>query len=207
MKKKILIAFVVTLCAALLVAGSVFGTLAYLTATKTVTNTFTYGAVAIKMDETKVDVYGAPLTGADAGKTESGNAYKLIPGKTYKKDPVIHVTAGSEKCYLILKVESNLTNVETTDATKTIAAQLAGNWTYDSTKGVYYYNQIVDASASATDLDVPTFTTFTTANSNAGWPAADGLKIVVTAYAVQAEGFDSASDAYTAAFGTPANNG
>ena len=45
-------------CAVLLVCISVGATVAYLTSTDTVTNTFTVGQVAITLDEAKVDMYG-----------------------------------------------------------------------------------------------------------------------------------------------------
>ena len=53
--KKVLI---LGLCAVLLVAASVLGTMAYLTDTKSVTNTFTVGNVAITLDEAKVKTDG-----------------------------------------------------------------------------------------------------------------------------------------------------
>ena len=51
-------AILMALCAVLLVAASVMGTLAYLTSTDTVTNTFTVGNVQIKLDEAKVNEEG-----------------------------------------------------------------------------------------------------------------------------------------------------
>ena len=57
-----------SLCAVLLIAASVLGTLAYLTAQDTVTNTFTVGQVDITLDETKVTPDGVPVTGADRVK-------------------------------------------------------------------------------------------------------------------------------------------
>ena len=48
-------ALVLTLCAVLLVVATVMGTMAYLTSTDTVTNTFTVGKVAITLDEAKVN--------------------------------------------------------------------------------------------------------------------------------------------------------
>ena len=82
-------ALLLTLCAVLLVAASVLGTMAYLTSTDTVTNTFTVGSVAIKLDEAKANPDGTLVEGADRVK---GNAYKLLPGHTYNKDPHGHCT-------------------------------------------------------------------------------------------------------------------
>ena len=56
--KKTSKALLLTICAVLLVAASVMGTMAYLTSTDKVQNTFTVGKVAIKLDEAKVDANG-----------------------------------------------------------------------------------------------------------------------------------------------------
>ena len=50
-------------CALLLVAAGVFGTLAYLTGTDTVNNTFTVGSVKITLDEGQVTTDGTPVEG------------------------------------------------------------------------------------------------------------------------------------------------
>lgn len=94
--------------AALLVAGSVFGTLAYLTSTHTVTNTFTIGTVGIKLEETELDDNFEPVTEAETdengknitSKTDKGNHYRVIPGREYIKDPTMTVLAGSDEAYL-----------------------------------------------------------------------------------------------------------
>ncbi|MDY5347494.1 MAG: hypothetical protein SPG37_07790, partial [Eubacteriales bacterium] len=58
-------ALLLTLCAMLLVAASIFGTVAYLTSkTENVVNTFTVGQVKITLDEAKVDADGKPVQGA-----------------------------------------------------------------------------------------------------------------------------------------------
>lgn len=97
-------ALLLTLCAVLLVAASVLGTMAYLTSTAKVENTFTIGKVEIKLDEAKVNADGIPVEGA-ARVTE--NSYKLMPGNTYTKDPTVTVKAGSEKSYVRMKVTFN----------------------------------------------------------------------------------------------------
>lgn len=56
-------ALLLTFGAVLLVAASVFGTLAYLTATDTVTNTFTVGKMQITLDEALVDANGETTDG------------------------------------------------------------------------------------------------------------------------------------------------
>lgn len=97
-------ALLLTLCAVLLVAASVLGTMAYLTSTDTVTNTFTVGKVEIKLDEAKVNADGIPVEGA---ARVTANSYKLMPGNTYTKDPTVTVEAGSEESYVRMKVTFN----------------------------------------------------------------------------------------------------
>ena len=91
-------------CALLLVAAGVFGTLAYLTGTDTVNNTFTVGNVKITLDEAKVTTDGTPVEGADRVKA---NEYHLLPGHTYIKDPTVTVEEGSDLSYVRMKVTFN----------------------------------------------------------------------------------------------------
>ena len=179
----------VLLALVLVIAMSVAGTMAYLTSSDSVTNTFTVGKVAITLDEAKVDVYGKPDAAATARVDK--NEYKLIPGHSYTKDPTIHVAADSEDCYLFVKVEDGLTAIE---ADKTIATQLAEkNWKpVDNVANVYVYavgdaaKTIVPASKSVTD--VPVFGSFTLTGT-ADVSTYANAQIKVTAYAIQADGF------------------
>ena len=97
-------ALLLTLCAVLLVTASVLGTMAYLTSTDKVENTFTVGNVKITLDEAKVDTNGEAVTPAERVK---GNEYKLMPGHTYTKDPTVTVKAVSESSYVRMKVTFN----------------------------------------------------------------------------------------------------
>lgn len=179
-------------CAIMLVCATIAGTLAYLTSTDTVTNTFTVGNVSITLDEAKVDVNGKAVTSEPRVKE---NKYKLLPGKEYDKDPTIHVQAGSEDCYVFVKVENGLSNIE---GGTTIAQQMKNNdWTViDRGNGIYG-----KANPVREGTDVVVFNNFTIyGNINANTLAGYGnAKIKVTAYAIQAEGFDSAEDAWVAA--------
>ena len=102
--KKTSKALLLTICAVLLVAASVMGTMAYLTSTDKVQNTFTVGKVAIKLDEAKVGTDGTPVEGADRVKE---NGYKLLPGHTYIKDPTVTVLKDSVESYVRMKVTFN----------------------------------------------------------------------------------------------------
>lgn len=173
------------------------GTYAYLTSTtETVVNTFTVGSVNITLDETDVDVYG--VKDGDTRVTE--NTYKLIPGHTYVKDPIVHVTAGSEKCWLFVKVVDEIAAIQ--DTTKVADQMAAKGWSViDATNGIYAYAEIVDASAAA--KDVPVFDNFKVLGT-AEVAQYEDETIEITAYAVQADGFTTAQAAWTATYGAPA---
>lgn len=182
-KKKV---FVTVLCAAALVVASVLGTMAFLTSTDEVTNTFTVGNVAITLDEAPVNDAGVVQTG-DRVKE---NSYKLIPGHEYTKDPTVHVAANSENSWIFVKVEDAITDVEDVD---TIATQIANNgWTaLAGATGVYYKEYT--SSTDATDLVV--FENFKV-KDNADVSTYTGKTIKVTAYAIQKDGFDTAAKAW-----------
>lgn len=182
----------VLLALVLVIAMSVAGTMAYLTSDATVTNTFTVGKVAITMDEKDTDNddnRDDNVTMSDNTVRDKANAYKLIPGQTYIKDPTVHVTTGSEDCYLFVKVVNGIKGYE---AATTIADQMtAKDWkVVDADKGIYVYahdddvKTVVSAGSNITVFE--SFKIADTANITASGSALD---VVVTAYAVQAEGF------------------
>lgn len=196
MKKKTK-ALMLVLCAVLLVTASVLGTMAYLTSTDKVVNTFTVGKVAITLDEAQVKEDGTPVAGAARVKE---NAYHLLPGHTYTKDPTVHVQANSEDSFIFVKVENGIANYEDSP---TIAEQIAARgWTpLNGVANVYY--KAYTKSAEITDL--PVFGNFTIANHA---DAADSwnnfsaeTKVTVTVYAVQQDGFASAAAAWGETFG------
>lgn len=92
-KKKTCI-LLVTVC--LLIGCAIGGTLAWLTAkTAKVTNTFTTSDINVELAETKDD-------------------FKMVPGWTIDKDPVVTVKEGSEDCWLFVEVTES-TNPKLTD--------------------------------------------------------------------------------------------
>ena len=186
-------ALALALCAVLLVVSTVFVTMAYLTSkTDVVTNTFTVGKVTITLDEAKVTADGEKVQGADRVKE---NKYHLIPGHFYVKDPTIHVANGSEECWLFVKVENGLANAEASGATS-IESQMANKgWTKVEGTDVY-----ADATKQAAGANVIVFDSFTIAGST-DVSLYEDAKIIVTAYAIQADGFASAAEAWTIAGG------
>ena len=197
MKKKTK-ALMLVLCAVLLVTASVLGTMAYLTSQDEVVNTFTVGKVAITLDEAKVNADGIAVTPAERVKQ---NAYHLLPGHGYTKDPTVHVQANSEDSFIFVKVENGIADYEAgTEAAPTIAEQITANgWTaLAGVENVYY--KAYAKSAEITDL--PVFSNFAIAdhaNATDGWNSISAeTKVTVTAYAVQQDGFTSVTEAWNA---------
>ena len=191
MKKKIFKSLAVVACALLLVVGSVVGTFAYLTSTDAVTNTFTVGNVKITMDEAPVDANGEATT----GDRVKANSYKLLPGHEYDKDPTIHVDDASESCWLFVRITDELAAIQDV---KTVATQLGENgWTLiDAATNVYAHESIAIAGA-----DVVVFETIKIKGDvdNATLAAYADKKVTVVAFAIQADGFDTAAEAWEAA--------
>lgn len=189
--KKTSKALLLALCAVLLVTASVLGTMAYLTSTATVKNTFTVGNVAITMDEKDTDD-----STKDADR-DTANNYKLMPGLTYTKDPTIHVGAGSEDCYLFVKVENGIAGIEAD--TNKISDQMDNhNWdVVDAGQGIYVYGTSDAPTVVQYDKEFPAnndvivFDGFTVKDSvkNEELATYSDKTITVTAYAIQADGF------------------
>lgn len=183
-------------CAVLLVAASVMGTLAYLTSTDTVTNTFTVGNVKITLDEAKVNADGTPVANADRVQK---NAYKLMPGHEYTKDPTVYVQTGSEKCYLFVTVSNGIANIE--GSSNKISDQMATNgWVVvDANNGVYAFgtknssDNKITLSAVEAGADKKLFEKFTVDGSKTATDLASfaNATIVINAYAIQADGVDA----------------
>lgn len=122
-------AFLFALAAVLLIGCSVGGTLAWLTAnTGAVTNTFTVGDIEIDLAESEeLDL-------------------KMVPGCTIAKDPKVTVKAGSEACWLFVKIEES--NVD-----DFITYNVAEGWTaLTDVNGVYYRE--VPATTADTAFDI-----------------------------------------------------
>lgn len=195
-------AILLVLCAILLVVSAVMGTLAYLTDTEDVTNTFTVGNIQIKLDESDES------TPDTTDRTEEGNQYEDIqPGQTYVKDPTVTVLANSEDCYVRMLVtvtynenadevlakynyttwfdfddswtEGTLVKTEKNATAKTIAR------TYE-----FRHKTTVADSISDTKLDA-LFTKITVPGeiTNTELATLEGLTINVVAQAMQSAGF------------------
>ena len=207
MKKKLM----TVLALVLVIAMSVAGTYAYLTSTDTVKNTFTVGNVAIKLDEAKANPDGTLVPNADRVKA---NSYKLLPGHTYNKDPMVTVLKGSESSYV--KMTVTFTKASELDAifapngadmTSIFNGYNSTNWelknvTKDTEKDTrtyeFWYKETVEALNGDVALDA-LFDSITVPGNitNAQLETIKGMTITVNAYAIQADGFTDAADAWS----------
>lgn len=183
---------VLVLALALIVGVAGGATFAWLTAkSDTVTNTFTYGDINITLAES---------TGSD---------YKIIPGVDIGKDPLVTVKAGSEACWLFVKVEEEnwptLTYGEGENAVRKVNYAIADGWTKgDGTSipaNVYYRDLGVDASNADQEFPVLKDNKITVSDTLTkidikGLSATP--KLSITAYAIQKDGMTDAAAAWAA---------
>lgn len=176
-------ALFIMLSAALIVCATVAGTLAWLTdTTAPVVNTFTVGDINIELKET------------------TGKTYKMVPGIELVKDPAVTVKAGSEACWLFVKVEKS------GNFDDFMTFEMADGWiALSGYAGVYYRN--VDATNADTGFDVlkdkkvmvletVTKTMLEGVKNADGTPNENAPTLTFTAYAVQKDGIDDADTAW-----------
>ena len=206
-KKKV---FILVACLALMLIGTMT-TLAYFTDQEKATNTFTVGKVYIDLDEADVD---DSTPNADR---DQENKYHLLPGQTYTKDPIVHVLADSEECYVYVTVDNQISDIECDDkGYKNIAVQMAeNNWeplkdekgqqVLKDNKHVYVYKAVV-AKNKTQNTDLLVFANFKIdgekgTNESLKKHNEKDSAIVVNAYAIQAVGFDNAFHEWSTASG------
>lgn len=199
------------LSAAVILASTVLGTLAYFTdTTDVVVNTFTVGKVGITLTE----------TGDGTPNTQGGQEYDLIPGLTYEKKPAVTVNSDSEEAYV--RMLATVTYQETADEVftkypvekwldiKDVCWRVNGapvtikkDGTISRTYEFRYQATVNNESGPEKDgVLEPLFTKVTIPGEvdNAEMATLQGLQISVVAHAIQAAGFENADEAW-AAFG------
>lgn len=183
---------VLVLALALIVGVAGGATFAWLTAkSDTVVNTFTYGDISIELKET------------------TGDSYKIIPGVNIAKDPKVTVKAGSEACWLFVKVDEEnwpeLTYVNKDGkAVRKVNYDIADGWAKgDGTSipaNVYY--RAVAANDANQEFPVLKDNKITVSNTLTKIDINEKLtgtpKLSITAYAIQKDGMDDAAAAWAA---------
>ena len=211
MKKKLLI---MSVAMVLVCAFAVGMTIAYLTSTDEVVNTFTVGNVRIKLDEAAANPDGSLVPNADRVKA---NRYKLIPGHTYNKDPMVTVLSGSEESFIKMTVTfSNSAELDAifdptgADLLKIFNGYDSANWTYkgntkDTKANTRTYEFWYKETVAAPDGNVPLDALFDSITvpgniNNDQLATIEGMTITVNAYAIQADGFEGNATAAWAAY-------
>lgn len=178
---------VVTIVALILAVSCVVGTFAYLTrVTDPVVNTFVSGNIILTLEETD-----------DGDGDEQNNDYTMIPGQTIEKDPVVTVGAGSEDCYVYVKIEESADF----DTTNVFTYAVADGWTLlDGTTNIYSREYTGDAEAEYAVIKDNAIIISEDASST-DMENANEATLTITAYAVQKAAGANAKAAWDATFG------
>ena len=95
------------ICGLLVAAVALGGTLAYLTDSESITNTFTVGtgyegSDAFTLDETKKPDAGLPTETSTINRTENNQTFSgLLPGTQFAKDPTFHLGTNENGTHVI----------------------------------------------------------------------------------------------------------
>lgn len=202
---------ILSLCLVLVVMTAAAGTIAYLTDTSEVVNTFTIGNIDMDVNESAVDENGQLMD----GEPTTGNNYHLIPGKTYSKDPYVTIMAGSDECYvrMIVKI-TDAADVLSIMGEDFLPQTCVNGW--DNTVWIpagmevveneivceFRYYTTVDASSSLQEHIVlePLFTELVVPGSLTGEQLAmlTDMQIKVVGHAIQAATFENDEAAWAA---------
>ena len=177
MKNKYLILF---LSIAIVLSCTIGGSIAWLTSmTKPVVNTFTYGDINITLTETTTE-------------------YKMIPGQVVAKDPKVTVLAGSEDCWLFVKLEKSANYDDYLEAPVITNGWTQGTGTIPEN---VYYREVTNHDTNDQAFPVlqdNVITVLSSVTKEDMMKLADGTKptLIFTGYAVQKVGFDTAQLAW-----------
>jgi hypothetical protein len=166
--------------------------------TDTVINTFTYGDINIKIEESDT---------GDNDNNEFTNEYIMLPGNTITKDPKITVLKNSEDSYLFIEINKsqNFDNFMT--------YELVSDWTLlPNTNNVYYkevskkdadqeFYIIKDNKVTVKETVTKTMLNELDKNGQTNYPT-----LSFTAYAVQRDGGIDAIDTVEEAWSIASSN-
>ncbi len=176
-------ALAVLVAVVLLIGCVVGGTVAWLVAeSDPIENIFTVGNINVSLSETS-------------------GTYHIVPGVNITKDPKAQVKAGSENCYLFVKVdeESWPTFTEKDGTTRKVDYKLAEGWN-KLVDGVYYRevnkNEANQNFQILKDDQVTVSKNLTKGELD---KVSTQPKLTFTVYAVQKEGVNSAFEAWNLA--------
>lgn len=209
--------YAIVLSAIALVTMSILGTVAYLKDSAAMKNTFTVGKVDIRLDEAIVDENGVAVGDLDQDgkkdRTETGNKYHLIPGKSYVKDPTITIEKGSEESYVRVLVTVNCYKELCTIFEKPFLPQYLVEgldeqvWVpmgmisedEEANKATYEFRYYKTVTGKEAELELtPVFTKFFVPGTITGEELATiaNLEMDIEGHAIQATGFENATEAW-----------
>lgn len=175
------------------IAGTASGTLAWLIdQTPEVVNTFTYGDIQISLSETDTQL--------DDDDDPTTNEYRMVPGASITKDPMVTVQGDSEDCWLYVRLETS------SNFDQFLTYELAEGWK-PLTDGVYYravnYMETAQVFPVLANNRIQVLTSVTKEMLNQ--LDADGTshypQLTITAYAIQRDasitGIDEAASAWS----------
>ena len=219
-------ALLITMCAALLVIATVFTTLVFLTDDKSVVNSFTVGNVKITLDETDVTTYGVKDTDTRVVENDyhlvPNHEYIKDPTvhvQANREECYVRMFVTMNQITEWDEVLAPYKKDDSTQyTTQDILTTLSDKWTLHATiegtdangAGVgtrtyeFWYSTTVTKSDEVTNLDAPFGTIKMPKDlTNADLAKIDGesnnFKIYAVAQAIQADGFENATAAFTAA--------
>lgn len=198
MKKKL----TTVLAIVLVVALSVAGTYAYLTAqTNQVKNTFTAAGLAseFSLDESRAHQQPDGSYTLDAADRVQENTYSVVPKVNLAKDPTVHVMLEKNVgAYVFLAVDNNLGDGLTATIDDTQWTALNKTYTANGAEWTIYYKQLAGSATPAqVDINVLAGQQIVVGDT----VAADCGNIVFNAYLTQSAGFTSALDAWNNSWG------
>lgn len=175
---------------AVILCATIGGTIAYLMdQTDPVVNTFTYGNVNIKLEESDPNIDG------DNDPATMPHTYYGLPGQTIAKDPKVTVTEKSVACWLFVKLEKS----DNFDDFMTY--EMAEGWTKLDGYDNVYYREVSesdeDQKFQVIKGDEIYVKTSVTKEMIDGLTGENAPTLTIKASAVQKYGFDTAVNAYT----------
>ena len=227
MKSGIKKTIAVTSVSAMLLATAAYGTLAYFTDQDTAKNEFTTGNINIDLTETEWSV-GVDIEDWNESKKEEASkldkgfkygkfqAQGIVPGREIPKNPAVTVQQSNVPTYVRMTVTmpesmfevSNLNLPE--DAAIISIGGMSSEWNLvgsrladDKVTLIYDYAQIVDAQdddESLPELFTQVSVSEKATNDDVQEALTSEFDMEINAYAVQAEGFNTATEAFGATF-------
>lgn len=171
-KRRLKIIAIALICIVLVTVGTSFALLTSVAGP--VENVFTIGDIRLSLTET------------------TGGSYELIPGTVIAKDPTVKVEAGSEDCWLFVKID------KTKNFEDYLSYRLDSGWTHlGGYDGVYY--RTVIKSGGGDEFPILADNAITVREDLTKEKMSDITelpKLTFKAYAVQSRGIETANDAW-----------